>query len=852
MISLDDKNGLFYTFENVTIDVSKLYENREFYEDNIQIYPELKYELEDPSFILNFEYKGNKFSLFMNGIKYNLFDKDINGVLYSFTHLQKILEKYNYKNPVYCQKSQYEFQPLVEPEKIKDFNFLDEIIIKEKIDDEVYKKIYDSMTAIYNKTNINIFKKNIKLKLLSVNLNKYFFNNDKDMNLDNELPIFKSPLRLEIFSKVKNLLNSKDKIFAICGPYGIGKSFTSLLLQKYLYLGKINSIYVNLSNNEEISKLKETLIKESFFLNLGQTDFVFLANKITYYKVNNIWDIISLIDDYCREKQIKFLLILDQYKRKCDPNENLLKLKVDNIFLLSSINDKDVKGNLVSQIKCNKELDFKYVYYISLGINNYIEKNSYNIDIDITKCFQDFNYLPNTKFLLEYVYNHNILDFYNNQYTLALKKLSKFYKTYNISYLSYIFTSKKINDSKVINPQFISEEEFLSNINDIPLKYISFHPEANNNYYALYYAFDYVKYPIENLVNNYIAIQRFNTKAEASLKGGEFENIIKHKFILDRSLFKTDSFISVNKIIDMDFSEEYKNIKSDHLKEKSCVFISQSNFYGEEYDFGILYPKEKEIILIQAKYKLTSNNTKKKSEFTSMENISNITNSISQKIGIIIEKIYLLYISSVEYNYQRKNEIHNILKSKQINCIFYSINEDYFTSDFENNLQIFLPTESMEIYPKSNIYIEQIFSKKRRTDELLYSIMKSEQKSNYNNEFILKEYNKFIDFLNKSNINKELKKHLGNFESPFLNNYRLIPNINFVNYLLFFKKGIDNGIDFSKNIYLTYEYNNSLVYYNIKTDKKLKNFSIKDNAAYKDYYYIIGKWKENNSISLEE
>ena len=225
---------------------------------------------------------------------------------------------------------------------------------------------------------------------------------------------------------------------------------------------------------------------------------------------------------------------------------------------------------------------------------------------------KDFNYLPNKKFLLEKVYNNNILDFYNNQYTLALKKLSKFYKTYNISYLSNIFTSKIINDSKTTNPELISEDEFLNNINDISLKYISFSPEANNNYYALYYVFDYVKYPIENLVNNFIAKQRFSTKAEASLESGEFQNIIKYKFILDRPLFIIDSFISVNKIIDMDFSEEYKNIKSWHLKEKSCVFISQSKFYDEDYDFGILYPKKKEIILIQAKYKITNNITKKK------------------------------------------------------------------------------------------------------------------------------------------------------------------------------------------------------------------------------------------------
>ena len=54
--------------------------------------------------------------------------------------------------------------------------------------------------------------------------------------------------------------------------------------------------------------------------------------------------------------------------------------------------------------------------------------------------------------------------------------------------------------------------------------------------------------------------------------------------------------------------------------------------------------------------------------------------------------MFLLYLSSVEYNYQRKDEVLKILKSKKINCLFYSINEEYFTYDFGNNLTIFLPT----------------------------------------------------------------------------------------------------------------------------------------------------------------
>jgi hypothetical protein len=139
---------------------------------------------------------------------------------------------------------------------------------------------------------------------------------------------------------------------------------------------------------------------------------------------------------------------------------------VKNIFLLSSINDIDVKENLVSQIRGNFNLEFKYVYYINLQINDYIKNNSINYGDEIIGCLKDFNYLPNVIFLLEYIFNKNVLDFYNYQYHLELKKLSKFYKMYNISYLSNILVSEQINDSKAINPKLISKEDFSNNIND--------------------------------------------------------------------------------------------------------------------------------------------------------------------------------------------------------------------------------------------------------------------------------------------------------------------------------------------------------------------------------------------------
>ena len=853
MIFLNDKNVLVYNFDTVKIDISTLYENREFFAENVQMYPNLSYEVVIPSYILKFNYNDNIFHSFMIGIKFHLLDKEINGVIYSFEHLKLILKKYNYKNPVYCQKSKNYFEPLVEPDKIENFTFLEEINIKENENINKYNDIYDLIKKKYIKENLNIFSKCIKMELLSMNFEKYFSNqNDAKNDLENQVPIFKTSIRIGLFSQLSKFMEKKDKIFAICGPCGIGKTFTSLLFQKHLFKLNYNTLYVNLINQEEISNLKETLIKETFFLNLNKEKFISLANEIIKSNANSIWDIISLIDEYCSKENINFLLIIDQYRKERDGKDNLLKLKVKKIFLLSSINDKDVKENLVSQYKGKNDLKFKYVYYISFGINDLIkEKYFKNTNEKLFNCLIDFNFFPNSINLLKNVFLWNILDFYNNQYYITLKKISNFYKKYKIDYLSALFTNKKINDSNTKNPESIRKEEFLDNINDIPLKYITYGQRINSNYFELYYAFDYAKSPIENEINNYIGTQRFKTNSEASLIGGEFENIIKHKFILDKPLFKFDSFITVDKIINMELVNEYKNIEINDLKSKNCVFICQKDFYGEDYDFAILYPKDKKIILIQAKYKISSSNVAKRSQYSDISSISIITNSIFKQLNINNEKIYILYISSLEYNYSNREKVFNVLNSKEINCIFYSIMKDYFTSDFEKDLSMILPTNSMQIYPYTNEYVPQNYSKRKIQEELIDSLMKLEQELKNDNNFIKKEYKKFLNYLAKTNIKNELKSHLGNFE-VFSNNYRFIPKVDFETYLLFFKVQDNREIDFNHELLLAYDNDITLIYYDIKKDKILKNYSIKDNYQYKNYYYAIGKWIKDPSLNLEE
>ena len=145
------------------------------------------------------------------------------------------------------------------------------------------------MNEKYNQFNLDSISKSIKLELISVNIEKYFaYNNTNNINLEKVLQIFNSSVRVDIMEEVKKLLNNNEKYYAICGPFGIGKSFTSLILQKLLYSDGIKTLYVNLSNQEEISNLKMTLIKESYFLKLEEDNYIHLASEIIKHDSDNL------------------------------------------------------------------------------------------------------------------------------------------------------------------------------------------------------------------------------------------------------------------------------------------------------------------------------------------------------------------------------------------------------------------------------------------------------------------------------------------------------------------------------------------------------------------------------------
>ena len=166
---------------------------------------------------------------------------------------------------------------------------------------------------------------------------------------------------------------NKESILPVVGPYGIGKSMTALIIQKNLFLKGIKSLYINIKYYNKripfIYKLK-TLMNECFYLCSSEEDYISYKKLFEENSYNDIW--LYIKDIY--EKIIKitgtsFLFIIDQYKQSYDPNENIFKFTKIHIFLLSTINDKDIKSNIKSLLK-KENPKLNYIYLKDLIENN--------------------------------------------------------------------------------------------------------------------------------------------------------------------------------------------------------------------------------------------------------------------------------------------------------------------------------------------------------------------------------------------------------------------------------------------------------------------------------------------------
>ena len=170
----------------------------------------------------------------MRGIKYNFIEKNKCGIFYSYIHLKLLLDKYKYKNPFYSKEDSKILYPLTNIEKIADIKFAKGIIVYEG------KDIKSEITKIYEellKQNREMFShdEDVDINKLSPNFLYYFIKGNDNLNIK-KIPIYLSTKRNRIAMDIFNFSdNETQRIHALCGPFGIGKSFTALLIQKYLF-----------------------------------------------------------------------------------------------------------------------------------------------------------------------------------------------------------------------------------------------------------------------------------------------------------------------------------------------------------------------------------------------------------------------------------------------------------------------------------------------------------------------------------------------------------------------------------------------------------------------------------------
>ena len=272
-------------------------------------------------------------------------------LLYSYKHLKLILEKLNkeYTNP-YFFSNHYNKNILINTNDLKesDFVFETSIEIKEKKKDEdsdKIKLIFEGIKKIY------MPNKQLTYEFISPNFNIYFPKITPE--LGEKFNYIYSENRKSIEEKFKLFLKSdSEKIYPICGPHNIGKTITSMKIQKTYYFKGIKSLYLNLKYYfyepfKDLDKKIDTLIKECVYFIEDEKQLLILYNY--FQKVYIIKDVIFALQSYLKSINFKnqFFLIIDQYQEKYDQNNILDLFSAYKIFLLSSINDNDVKDNLI-------------------------------------------------------------------------------------------------------------------------------------------------------------------------------------------------------------------------------------------------------------------------------------------------------------------------------------------------------------------------------------------------------------------------------------------------------------------------------------------------------------------------
>ena len=857
---------------------------------------------------INFKFENKEITFYTHPTKCFLEDENISTVIYSLDHLKLIIKKLNYKKPVlfYPEKNQ---KIILDENNLNNDIKIDlennAIIKRNNFLDEKIKSKYNEQTKLLDEYKIKEFSC-LSYKIISVNIKQYF-KYLKEESLEEPFYYFISKKRLSLEEDLmKFIKNKNESILPIVGPYGIGKSLTALILQKNLFINGIKSLYINIKYyNQEIPYINklDTLMNECFYLCSKEEEYIFYHKLFQDKNSSNIWELLKIIYNNITD-YTNYLFILDQYKASYDPQRNIFSYPNIHIFLLSSINDKDIKSDIKSLLK-NEKPKIKYNYLFQILENNYLidiykmnqkrllktiteeniindNDNNNNVKSNINNISRDninnninvinnmdnannknienivdnsdkfktietslnsFGFLPKYISLLLNKYK-NIYDFSNEEYIKIFRGYKKFFKNNNISKFQYL-SKEYINNNKPINITI-----FIDNLQYIPLKYVNYEKRDDKNYY-LKYAFPLCK----EIFDVYYEYNSDKTKFITNEDDGYdiFEKYLRITLRCCDKL-KIDGYFEVNTIVDLQLTDYYKNLNNSYFLDKANILIAQKDRNGKDFDFCIFKPDIKVLILIQVKYSIKNNNTFQFSYYTKTYSTS-FKNKFEKRFNTKIDKVYLLYFSSYHYNIKRKREVSKILKNNKLNCLFFNVENLDISFDFNDNINSIPLSDSFILYPNKQNYISQWNEEKEEASSTIPNFLNKKKfmtnKINYYNKCEIGKlslediyYNKFIEYIRKFKlVNDDILKYLDKFIQIYINSfgkYEYIPNGDL--YIFVFE--LNNGnINFNGKLGLVYIDNlDEINFFDINNKIYLTedNFCIK----YENCCYAIGKYSK--------
>ena len=794
----------------------------------------------------NFELEETKITFFKFCTECQLEDEKINTVIYSYVNLQLIIDKLNYNDPIMYMPNAnkiiflkdkniedlYNFDIHLEEKIIIKNNSFSEKTIKTKFEEQ------NNLIKEYTKKESNCC---FPYKIISYNIKRYL-DNIKDENLENNFYYIDSKTRSSLLNQITNFIQDKNKfIFPIVGPYGIGKTLTAIIFQKKLYLKGIKSIYINIKYyfkyHQWVDKL-ETLMNECFYLCSSEKEYIEYLKLLYQKNYNSIWLYLNDIYEKIKDNS-NYLFIIDQYKKEYDVEDNIFNFPNIHILLLSSINDKDIKTDIISILKGDKpRLNYTYILELFenssklININKevlqtkipdekklLVNENNNNIILinnnhenDKLYALQDilglFKFLPRYISLLLNKYD-NIYDFLNNEYIKIFNLYKIFFKNTNTLSDFKDLTLNYLGQDH--QNEFLGAKKFSEYLTSIPIKYVNY-KEIQKCYY-LSYAF-----PLCEEIFNYF--NSYDTNKIIFIKDDEdgynlFEKLLKITLRCCNKL-GIDGYFEVDTIQNLKLNERYKKLNNTYFINKSNILINQMIRNGKDYDFSLYMPNIKALILVQVKYVIKSKEVLEYDYY--LKNYDNVKLKFENKFKVKIEKVYLLYFSSYNYNINRKKKVFKILKDKKINCLFFNVITEEISFDFINNINKIELNDSFILFPKKQKYVPQYedIEEKPLKINKIYKLL---NKKTYRNrklkiyeeceikKYQIEEryYSKFLNyFTEKKIISNNILSRLGKFISVYNNSFgtsESIPNIDV--YLFIFEQTI-NDIDFNNKLGLVY------------------------------------------------